>query len=117
MSVVTLLGVIAATIVAVTVIGKALFATYRFVRRIDDANDIVKDLPQWQAKVNLAIKELHPNSGSSLKDQVTGIIGKQVDIETKVDCLTGTVDTLGNSLTEIHDMLQSHVADDQLHSQ
>lgn len=116
MSIVTLLGVIAATIVAVTVIGKALLATYRFVRRIDDANDIVQDLPQWQTKVNLAIKELHPNSGSSLKDQVTAIGDKLTETERKVDEACSKVDTLGNSLTEIHQEIINHVADDQLHS-
>lgn len=110
MSIVTLLGVIAATIVAVTVIGKALLACYRFVRRIDDANDIVKDLPEWQVKVNLAIKELHPNSGSSLKDQVTAISSKA--------CETGEkVDTLNNNLDEIRELIQTHIADDQIHHQ
>lgn len=109
MSLLTLLGVIAAGIIAVTVIGKALLGVYKFTRSIDDANKIIKELPQWQTKVNLAMKELHPNSGTSLKDQVTALHDQA--------CETGRkVDTLGNSLEQIRDMLQSHVEDDQLHS-
>lgn len=104
------LGIVAGALVALGVIGKTLLSVYKFVRRIDNANTIISELPEWQAKVNLAMKELHPNSGSSLKDQVT-------DLHTKVCENNGKVDTLGNSLQQIHDMLQSHVADDQLHSQ
>lgn len=108
MSIVTILAVIAATIAALTVIGKALFSIYRFVRKIDDTNDIIQELPAWQTKVNLAIKELHPNSGSSLKDQVTAINQKACEMDEKVD-------TLNNNLDELREIMQTHVADDHLH--
>lgn len=105
-----LLGAIAASIIALTVISRSLLGIYKFLRRIDDTTKIVKELPAWQDKINVGMKELHPNSGTSLKDQVTAINDKLCETERKVD-------TLGNSLDDIRDMLQSHVADNQIHSQ
>jgi len=109
-------GIIAGALVALGVILKTLINVYKFFRGLDDASKIIKEFPQWQTKVNAAMKELHPNSGSSLKDQVTAINEKICETERKVDEANSKVDTLGNSLTEIRDMLQSHVEDDQLHS-
>lgn len=108
-SAVATLGIVAGALVATGVIVKTLINVYKFVRGLDDASKIIKDFPEWQAKVNLAMKELHPNSGSSLKDQVTALTEKACETNDKVD-------TLGNSLDEIRGMLQSHVEDDQLHS-
>jgi hypothetical protein len=105
----TALGVVAGALIALGVIWKFLIGTYKFLRYLDDSSKIIKDLPDWQTKVNAAMKELHPNSGSSLKDQVTAINNKICETERKVD-------TMGNSLNEIRDMLQSHVDDDQRHS-
>lgn len=103
------LGIIAGALVALGVILKTLFSVYKFFRGLDDASKIIKEFPEWQTKVNLAMKELHPNSGSSLKDQVTELTTKACETNDKVD-------TLGNNLQAIRDMLQSHVEDDQLHS-
>lgn len=131
------LGIIAGALVALTVILKTLFSIYRFFRSLDDASKIIKDFPEWQAKVNVAMKELHPNHGSSLKDQITEIDrklneqqGKIIEVANSIittnqriedtnirfDSLDNTVDTLGNSLEEIRQLLQSHVDDDQIHS-
>lgn len=131
------LGIIAGALVALTVILKTLFTVYRFFRSLDDASKIIKDFPEWQAKVNTAMKELHPNSGSSLKDQITEIDRKLNDQQTKildvtnaiietnakieqtntkVDSIGATADTLGNSLEEIRQLLQLHVDDDQIHT-
>lgn len=115
-SAVATLGIVAGALVATGVIVKTLINVYKFIRGLDDASKIIKDLPEWQSKVNLAMKELHPNSGSSLKDQVTALNTHVALLNAKA-CETGDkVDTMGNSLSEIRDMLQSHVEDDQLHS-
>lgn len=105
----TVLGAIAGVLIALGVIAKYLRKMFNFFKRIEEANRITIEFPEWQAKVNSAIKELHPNSGSSLKDQVTAINTKICETEQKVD-------TMGNSLEEIRNMLQAHVEDDQLHS-
>ena len=115
-SIVAILGAVAAALVSIGVILKYLRKAFEFFKRVETANQITIEFPEWQTKVNAAIKELHPNSGSSLKDQVTALNEHVTTLNEKM-CETGDkVDTLGNSLTEIHGMLQSHVEDDQLHS-
>jgi chromosome segregation ATPase len=130
-------GIIAGALIALGVILKTLINVYKFFRGLDDAGKIIREFPEWQAKVNAAMKELHPNHGSSLKDQITEIDRKLneqqmrilevadsivttnqkiEDTNIRFDSLDTTVDTLGNSLEEIRQLLQSHVDDDQIHS-
>lgn len=115
-SAVAVLGAIAAALISLSVVFKYLRKAFDFFKRIEQANHITIEFPEWQAKVNAAIKELHPNSGSSLKDQVTALNTHVTALNEKVCETRDKVDTMGNSLTEIRDMLQSHVEDDQLHS-
>jgi hypothetical protein len=64
----TNLGIIAGTILALGAILKPL---YMMVRRVEQVhNKVVVELPVWQQHVDRHIKELYPNSGSSIKDQV-----------------------------------------------
>lgn len=132
------LGIVAGALIALGVIFKTLFNIYKVFRQLDDASQIIKEFPEWQGKVNAAMKELRPNSGTSLKDQITEIDrklndqqGKILDVTNaiiatnqkidqttvKVDNVGISADTLGNSLEEIRQLLQSHVDDDQRHSQ
>lgn len=124
LSIAATLGIIAAALVALGVIARALINVYKFFRSLDDASNIISEFPAWQTKVNLAMKELHPNSGSSLKDQVTAITEKLcenhdriMETDAKVDSLGENVDTLGTSLGEIRQEILNHMADDQLHTQ
>jgi hypothetical protein len=71
----TNLGIVAGAILA---LGAVLKPLYMMVRRIDQVhNKVVNELPVWQDHVDRHIKELYPNSGSSIKDQVVNT-GKDV---------------------------------------
>lgn len=64
----TNLGIIAGAILA---LGAVLKPLYMMVRRVEQVhNKVVNELPIWQEHVDRHIKELYPNSGSSIKDQV-----------------------------------------------
>lgn len=75
----TNLGIVAGTILALGAILKPL---YMMVRRVEQVhNKVVVELPIWQEHVDKHIKELYPNSGSSIKDQVGNTNGKVNDLE------------------------------------
>lgn len=116
-SIAAILGAVAAALLALSVIFKYLKKAFDFFKKIETANNITMEFPEWQTKVNLAIKELHPNSGSSLKDQVTALTNQVSTLATQACETHDKVDTLGNNLDVIRDMLQSHIGDDQRHSQ
>lgn len=64
----TNLGIVAGTILALGAILKPL---YMMVRRVEQIHTkVIVELPTWQEHVDKHIKELYPNSGSSIKDQV-----------------------------------------------
>lgn len=64
----TNLGIVAGSILALAAILKPL---YLMVRRVEQVHHkVVVELPVWQEHVDKHIKELYPNSGSSIKDQV-----------------------------------------------
>lgn len=64
----TNLGIVAGAILA---LGAVLKPLYMMVRRVEQVhNKVVIELPVWQEHVDKHIKELYPNSGSSIKDQV-----------------------------------------------
>jgi hypothetical protein len=65
----TNLGIVAGSILALAAILKPL---YLMVRRVEQVRTkVVKELPVWQEHVDKHIKELYPNSGTSIKDQVS----------------------------------------------
>jgi len=64
----TNLGIVAGAILA---LGAVLKPLYMMVRRVEQVHTkVVVELPVWQEHVDKHIKELYPNSGSSIKDQV-----------------------------------------------
>ncbi len=76
------LGAIAGALIALGVIWtQGLRPLYRFLRRIEDVHRlIVEDLPpfmanttEWQAGADVLLKQLKPNSGSSMFDRVARI--------------------------------------------
>lgn len=65
----TNLGIVAGTILALGAILKPL---YMMVRRVEQVhNKVMVDLPVWQEHVDKGLKQLYPNSGSSIHDKVT----------------------------------------------
>lgn len=65
----TNLGIVAGTILALGAILKPL---YMMVRRVEQVHTkVMTELPVWQEKVDKGLKELYPNSGSSIHDKVT----------------------------------------------
>ena len=66
----TNLGIVAGAILA---LGAVLKPLYMMVRRVEQVhNKVMVDLPAWQEHVDRGLKELYPNSGSSIHDKVTG---------------------------------------------
>lgn len=65
----TNLGIIAGALLAFAAVLKPL---YMMVRRVEQVhNKVMVDLPAWQEHVDRGLKELYPNSGSSIHDKVT----------------------------------------------
>jgi hypothetical protein len=65
----TNLGIIAGAILA---LGAVLKPLYLMVRRVEQVHSkVMVDLPAWQEHVDRGLKELYPNSGSSIHDKVT----------------------------------------------
>lgn len=65
----TNLGIVAGTLLALGAILKPL---YMMVRRVEQVHTkVMVDLPVWQEHVDRGLKELYPNSGSSIHDKVT----------------------------------------------
>ena len=65
----TNLGIVAGTILALGAILKPL---YMMVRRVEQVHTkVMVDLPVWQEHVDKGLKQLYPNSGSSIHDKVT----------------------------------------------
>jgi hypothetical protein len=66
----TNVGIVAGAILALGAVLKPLYLT---VRRIEQINtEVSVKLPAWQEHVDKHLKELYPNSGKSIKDQVKG---------------------------------------------
>lgn len=65
----TNLGIVAGAILA---LGAVLKPLYMMVRRVEQVHTkVMVDLPAWQEHVDRGLKELYPNSGSSIHDKVT----------------------------------------------
>lgn len=65
----TNLGIVAGALVA---LGAVLKPLYLMVRRVEQVHTkVMVDLPAWQEHVDRGLKELYPNSGSSIHDKVT----------------------------------------------
>lgn len=78
----TWLGLIAGGLIALGVIWtKGLRPLYRFLRRVEDVHQlIIEELPafmanttEWQTSADVLLKQLKPNSGSSMFDRVARI--------------------------------------------
>lgn len=73
LSITAMLGIIAGALLALGVIGRFLHGIYKILRKVEQTNNIIHEFPEWQCKVEKAMRELEPNTGHSLKDQVTDI--------------------------------------------
>lgn len=89
----TNLGIIAGAILA---LGAVLKPLYMMVRRVEQVhNKVVTELPAWQEHVDRHLKELYPNSGSSIKDQVNNT---------------------GRDVRALKQLVQEHIADTGSHN-
>jgi hypothetical protein len=69
---------------------------YRAIRRMEDVHDyILVELPAWQKTVDNSMKELSPNSGSSIHD--------------KINCTKNTVE-------DVRELLIAHLGDLTAHN-
>lgn len=102
--VLTNIGIIAGAVLGLGVIWTSgIKPVYRFLRRMEDMHDyILTDLPAWQKEVNVGLKQLYPNSGSSIHD--------------KVMCTNEKVTETGAELAEVRSMFEAHINDFNLHS-
>lgn len=65
----TNLGIVAGSILALGAILKPL---YMMVRRVEQVHTkVMVELPVWQEQVDKGLKQLYPNSGTSIHDKVT----------------------------------------------
>lgn len=88
----TNLGIVAGTLLALGAILKPL---YMMVRRVEQVhNKVMVELPVWQEKVDKDLKQLYPNGGKSIHDQV----GK-----------------CNVSIESVRVMLENHLVDTQAH--
>ena len=92
----TNIGIIAGAILGLGVIWTSgIKPIYRFSRRMEAMHDyILVDLPAWQNEVDKGLKQLYPNSGSSIHDKVMH---------------TNT------SVEEVRTMLEEHLNDRDMH--
>lgn len=93
----TNIGIVAGAIVGLGVIwAQGLKPIYRFSRRMEAMHDyIMVDLPQWQQKVDVGLKQLLPNGGSTILDKVN---------ETN------------RSVADVKRMLEEHLHDRDMHN-
>jgi hypothetical protein len=96
----TNLGIVAGTILALGAILKPL---YMMVRRVEQVHTkVMVDLPAWQANVDKGLKELYPNSGSSIHDKVTNT--------------NKGINSANREIANVKRMLQDHLADTGSHN-
>lgn len=91
----TYLGIIAGALVSLGVIWKGAKMAYAFCKRIDQANSIMLEFPAWRDKVDHSMKELHPNHGTSMRDELNRI---------------------SKDVCETKRLMQSHLSDPRAHS-
>lgn len=98
----TNLGIIAGAILA---FGAVLKPLYLMVRRVEQVhNKVMVELPVWQEHVDKGLKELYPNSGSSIHDKVTNT-NKEVN-NVKRMLQDHLADTGSHNLREIRTRIQ-----------
>ena len=99
----TNIGIIAGAILGLGVIWtQGVKPVYRAARKMGEVHDyILVELPTWQKKVDDGLKQLYPNSGSSIHDKVT--------------CTNDKVEETGRKLEEVRAMLESHLNDRDMH--
>ena len=61
---------------------------------------------RYLVRIDEAVKELKPNNGSSLKDQVTRIDHRVNELSGRVDELSGRVDELGGHVNDLGGRLE-----------
>lgn len=89
----TNLGIVAGAILALFAVLKPL---YLMVRRVEQVHTkVMVELPKWQDNVDAGLKQLYPNSGSSIHDKVTNT---------------------NSQVNNVRRMLQDHLADTGAHN-
>lgn len=99
----TNIGIVAGAILGLGVIWTSgIRPIFRAARKLGDVHDyIMVDLPAWQKEVDKGLKQLYPNSGSSIHD--------------KVMCTNEKVAETGRKLEEVRHMLEEHLNDRDMH--
>jgi hypothetical protein len=71
-----ILGSLAGIVTSITLLWtKVIRPLWRFIKRVGVLTETMSDLPEWCESVDLSLAQLHPNSGSSLRDDITVIRG------------------------------------------
>ena len=98
-----ILGLVAGAILGLGIIWTSgIKPVWRFFRRMEAMHDyIIVELPAWQKEVDKGLKQLYPNSGSSIHD--------------KVMCTNEKVAETGRKLEEVRTMLEEHLNDRDMH--
>lgn len=99
----TNIGIIAGALLGLGVIwSKGVKPLYRAARRMGEVhNYILVELPTWQKSVDTSLKQLYPNSGSSIHDKVTQTNRR--------------VEETGIQIEEVRIMLENHLNDRDMH--
>lgn len=99
----TNIGIVAGAILGLGIIWTSgIRPIFRAARKLGDVHDyIMVDLPAWQKEVDKGLKQLYPNSGSSIHD--------------KVMCTNAKVEETGRSLDQVKAMLEEHLNDRDMH--
>lgn len=99
----TNIGIVAGAILGLGIIWTSgIRPIFRAARKLGDVHDyITVDLPAWQKEVDKGLKQLYPNSGSSIHD--------------KVMCTNSKVEETARSLDAVKAMLEEHLNDRDMH--
>lgn len=106
----TNIGIVAGAILGLGVIWTSgIRPIFRAARKLGDVHDyITVDLPAWQKEVDKGLKQLYPNSGSSIHDKV-------MCTNTKVEETGRKVEETSRSLDAVRAMLEEHLNDRDMH--
>lgn len=92
----TNIGIVAGALLGLSVIWtQGIRPVYRAAKKMGEVhNYILVDLPEWQKKVDIGLKQLYPNGGSTILDKVNNT---------------------SRSVEEVKQMLEEHLHDRDMH--
>ncbi len=96
MGILVIIGIVAGTVTSLAILwNKVIKPAGRSIRRGVEVYDIISSFPEWQDRVNQGLKELHPNHGSSMKDNL---------------------DRLSVDMPILRSMVEEHISNSELHN-